>query len=150
LNLSATEYENAVNSKDSAEPVRLFRDLLAKTWSDHRVAINMYREQSPLLFMMTYEGADAVNHLFAPFHPPYRDGVSQEGYRKYWPAVSNYYAEVDRMIGEWINVLPPDTTVLILSAHGFRWGKNRPRTQPNGGAALSDHRNPGVFIGYGQ
>jgi Flp pilus assembly protein TadD len=102
-----------------------------------------------MLMMMEYDGTDAVNHLFAPFHPPYREGISEEGYRKYWPAVANYYAEVDRLIGEWMTVLPPDTTVILVSTHGFRWGKNRPRTLPTGGATLSDHRNPGIFIAYG-
>src|ERR1044071_4216084 len=46
--------------------------------------------------------------------------------------------------------LPPDPNVLVVSAHGFRWGKNRPRAIPNGGATLADHRSPGIFIAYGQ
>ncbi|HEY3055989.1 MAG TPA: alkaline phosphatase family protein [Thermoanaerobaculia bacterium] len=149
LNISANEYERAVNSNDANNPINIFRNVLAKTWSDHRVAINMYRDQAPTMFCMTYEGTDAVNHLFAPYHPPYRDGISQEGYRKYWPTVSNYYAEIDRLIGEWLQVLTEDTTVVIVSAHGFRWGRNRPMTQPVGRAALSDHRNTGIFIAYG-
>lgn len=99
--------------------------------------------------MVSYEGTDAVNHLFSPFHPPYRDGISEEDYRRFWPTVANYYAEIDRLIGEWMNVLPRDTTVMIVSANGFRWGKDRPREMPKGGSALSDHRNPGVFIAYG-
>lgn len=148
LNIVPAELSAAANGK-AADPINIFRGILAKTWTDHRVAINLYNEQKPLLLMMSYDGTDAVNHLFSPYHPPYRDGVSQEGYRKYWPAVSNYYAEVDRMIGEWMNVLPPDTTVIITSAYGFRWGKTRPRSMPRG-SALSDHRNPGVFIAYGQ
>ncbi len=155
LNIGNNEYLDAISKNAPGDPIVTFRNVLAKSWSDHRVAINLYhdlaqRGDAPMLLMMEYDGTDAVNHLFAPYHPPYREGISQEGYRKYWPAVANYYAEVDRMIGEWTTVLPPDTTVLIVSAHGFRWGKNRPRTQPNGGAALSDHRNPGIFIGYGQ
>ncbi len=100
--------------------------------------------------MMSYDGADAVNHLFGPFHPPYREDVSSEGYRKFWPAVANYYAELDRLIGEWMTVLPRDTTVMIVSGYGFRWGKDRPRSIPSGNPSLSDHRNPGVFIAYGQ
>jgi Tfp pilus assembly protein PilF len=99
--------------------------------------------------MVGYEGTDDINHLFAPFHPPLREGVSETGYRKYWPAVANYYSEVDRLIGEWMNVLPRETTVMIVSAHGFNWGKGRPRAIPAGGSALSDHRNPGLFIAYG-
>ena len=148
LNISASEYEAGVQAGPSS-PVNVMRNVLAKTWSDHRVAMNLYREQSPLLFMMDFEGTDAVNHLFAPYHPPQREEIGDESYRKYWPAVSNYYAEVDRLIGEWMSILPDDTTVMLVSAHGFRWGKNRPRAMPNGAAALSDHRNPGVFIAYG-
>ncbi|HJT17838.1 MAG TPA: alkaline phosphatase family protein, partial [Thermoanaerobaculia bacterium] len=154
LNVAPEEYDKSVSQGGAADPVNVFRRVLSKTWSDHRVAINLYNDarqhgQDPLLIMMSYPGTDAVNHLFAPFHPPYRDGVSQDGYRKYWPAVANYYSEVDRLIGEWLNVLPPDTTVIITSAYGFRWGKDRPKTPPAGGSELQEHRNPGVFIAYG-
>src|SRR5581483_1222904 len=147
INITPEEYAKAI-SGPASDPVNVFRSMLAKTWTDHRAAIELYRQQSPLLFMMEYEGTDAVNHLFAPYHPPYREDVSQDGYRKYWPAVTNYYAEIDRLLGEWMSVLPPDTTVIVMSAHGFRWGKNRPHHPPQS-AALSDHRNPGVFIAYG-
>lgn len=148
LNVSQAEYAADVQAGPGS-PVNVLRDVLAKTWSDHRVAMNLYREQMPLLFMFDFEGTDAVNHLFGPYHPPQRDGIGDQSYRKYWPAVSNYYAEVDRLLGEWMSVLPEDTTVMLVSAHGFRWGKNRSQSMPNGAAALSDHRNPGVFIAYG-
>jgi predicted AlkP superfamily phosphohydrolase/phosphomutase/Tfp pilus assembly protein PilF len=149
LNITDAEYNTAVSSGGPMDPINVFRDVLAKTWTDHRVALNLYQQQEPLLLMVNYEGTDAVNHLFAPYHPPYREGISQTNFRKYWPTVANYYSEVDRLIGEWMKVLSDDTTVIIVSAHGFRWGKNRPRMQPVGRAALSDHRNPGVFIAYG-
>ncbi|PYQ50598.1 MAG: hypothetical protein DMF59_10405, partial [Acidobacteria bacterium] len=152
INILPNEWDR--QSHADRDPVSVFRNVLAKTWTDHRVAINLYNDErqrgrDPLLLMVSYEGTDAVNHLFAPFHPPYRDGVSQDGYRKFWPAVANYYSEVDRLIGEWTNVLPRDTTVIIMSAYGFQWGKDRPDEPPKGGATLSDHRNPGVFIAYG-
>jgi Tfp pilus assembly protein PilF len=149
LNISEAEYVAALNGGGPMDPVNVFRGVLAKTWSDHRVAVNLYQQQEPLLLMVNYEGTDAVNHLFGPYHPPYREGIDQTGYRKYWPTVANYYSEVDRLIGEWMKVLSDDTTVIIVSAHGFRWGQTRPRVQPLGRAALSDHRNPGVFIAYG-
>ena len=155
LNISPAEFDKAVSSGEAGDPINVFRGVLAKTWSDHRVAINLYNDarrhdHDPLLVMMSYDGTDAVNHLFSPFHPPYREGVSQEGYRKFWPAVANYYSEVDRLLGEWMSALAPDTTVIVVSAHGFRWGKNRPHAMPNGRATLADHRSPGMFIVYGQ
>jgi predicted AlkP superfamily phosphohydrolase/phosphomutase/Tfp pilus assembly protein PilF len=152
LNVSETEWTNGVN--EAANPMNVFRNVLAKTWSDHRVAINLYNDErlhnhDPMLVMVSYEGTDVVNHLFSPFHPPFREGINENGYRMFWPAVANYYSEVDRLIGEWMSVLPRDTTVMIVSSYGFRWGKDRPRTAPAGRAALADHRNTGVFIAYG-
>ncbi len=149
MNITASEFDKSLRSNNLADPVNIFRNVLAKTWSDHRVAIEMYRQQAPLVFAMTYDGTDVVNHLCGPYHPPYREGVSEDGYRKYWPTVANYYAEIDRLLGDWLQVLTADTTVFIVSAHGFRWGKNRPMIQPAGRAALADHRNPGMFIAYG-
>jgi len=149
LNITEDEYNAAVAGGQGSDPTNVFRRVLSKTWTDHRVAINLYQQQDPLLMMMHYEGTDAVNHLFGPYHPPYREGMPQTEFRKYWPAVANYYAEIDRLIGEWMNVLSDDTTVIVMSAHGYRWGKTRPRLSPAGRAALADHRNPGVFIAYG-
>ena len=149
LNVTATEYDNAVRGGGPTDPINVFRTTLAKTWTDHRVAIQLYQQQQPLVMMMSYEGTDAVNHLFGPYHPPYREGIPQENFRRYWPTVANYYSEVDRLIGEWMKVLSDDTTVIIVSAHGYRWGKTRSRVQPIGRSALSDHRNPGIFIAYG-
>ncbi|MBV9495587.1 MAG: alkaline phosphatase family protein [Acidobacteria bacterium] len=149
LNISEAEYDRAVSSGNAADPINIFRNVLAKTWTDHRVALNVFQQQQPLVTMVHFDGTDVVNHLFGPYHPPQRDDVNDDNYRKYWPGVANYYSEVDRLIGEWMSVLPADTTVMILSAHGFKWGKTRPRAIPNGRAALSDHRNPGMFIAYG-
>jgi tetratricopeptide (TPR) repeat protein len=149
LTVSPTEFQQAVAGGNASDPVNVFRGVLAKTWTDHRVAVSLYNEQKPLVLMMSYGGTDVVNHLFAPFHPPYREGVDATGYRKYWAAVTNYYAEIDRLIGEWMSVLPADTTVIVMSSHGFRWGRDRPRAVPRSTEALSDHRNPGVFIAYG-
>jgi predicted AlkP superfamily phosphohydrolase/phosphomutase/tetratricopeptide (TPR) repeat protein len=149
LNITAPEYEQAVASGNPSDPVNVMRELLAKTWSDHRAGLDLYRQESPLLMMMHYEGTDVVNHLGAPYHPPYREGINNTEFRKYWPLVANYYSEIDRLIGEWMQVLSEDTTVIVMSAHGFRWGRERPRSQPAGRAALSDHSNTGVFIAYG-
>ncbi|HUR80565.1 MAG TPA: alkaline phosphatase family protein, partial [Thermoanaerobaculia bacterium] len=149
LNITATEFDDAVARGGASDPVNIFRETLAKTWTDHRVGISLYQQREPLVMMMSYDGTDTVNHLFGPYHPPYREGVSQGEFRKYWPAVANYYSEVDRLIGEWMKVLTDDTTVIIMSAHGFRWSDKRPKLPAAGRNALSDHRNPGVFIAYG-
>src|SRR5207245_3051969 len=106
LNITEDEFNTAVSNGDPNDPVKIFRSVLAKTWRDHRVALNLYSDArqhgpDPMLTMVSYEGTDAVDHLFAPFHPPYREDINQTSYRKYWPAIANYYAQPDRLIGQW-------------------------------------------------
>ena len=149
VSVTPAEFQRSISVSEASDPTAIFRSVLAKTWTDHRVGVDLYESQHPTLLMMQYEGTDAVNHLFAPFHPPQREGVSAEDYRRYWGAVSNYYSEVDRLIGEWMRTLPQDTTVILMSSYGMRWGKDRPKTAPAGVAALSDHRSPGILIAYG-
>ena len=149
LNVTANEFQNAAVARAATDPISLFRRVLAKTWTDHRVAIDYFQSVKPNLVMVNFEGADTVNHLFAPYHPPLRNGVDAGEYRKYWPVVANYYSEIDRLIGEWTKVLPQDTTVLIVSAHGFHWGEDRPRMPPAGMSAFSAHRDPGVLVLFG-
>src|SRR3954452_8355617 len=64
LNITPDEYNRAVTKGAPGDPINVFRGVLAKTWSDHRAAMQMYRDQSPLLLMMEYDGTDVVNHLF--------------------------------------------------------------------------------------
>lgn len=149
LNITNAEFQAAIASNDPNDPIRTFRSVLSKTWSDHRAGAELYRAKKPALFMMSYGGTDVVNHLFGPYHPPLRPGVSSEDYRRYWPTVANYYSEVDRMIGEWMQILPDDTTVILMSAHGMRWGKARPLAPPSGSSALDAHRAPGFMVAYG-
>jgi predicted AlkP superfamily phosphohydrolase/phosphomutase/Tfp pilus assembly protein PilF len=149
LSVTPAEFQHSISVNEASDPTAIFRSVLAKTWTDHRVAVDLFETQHPTLLMMQYEGTDAVNHLFAPFHPPQREGVSSEDYRRYWSAVSNYYSEVDRLIGEWMRALPQDTTVILMSSYGMKWGKDRPKSPPAGVTALSEHRSPGILIAYG-
>lgn len=149
ISMPAAEIQTALGANDPSHPVIQLRHILAKTWTDHRSAIALFEKHQPMLTMVGYDGSDAVNHLFGAWHPPLRQGVSWEEYRRYWPAVANYYSELDRLIGEWVKVLPTDTTLMIMSGYGMTWGIDRPRQRPDGGSALGEHRRNGFFVAYG-
>lgn len=149
VNVTEKEFRSAVASGNPRDPVVAMRSILAKTWSDHRAAIALFNRQKPMLTMVLYDGTDEVNHLFGPYHPPRRGSVPFEDYRKYWATVANYYSEIDRLIGEWIKVLPTDTTLMIVSPYGMTWGTSRPIRPPAGRSALEEHRRNGVFVAFG-
>lgn len=149
LNVTEAEFQEAIASNDPANPIRKLRSTLAKTWSDHRAALALFHAQNPSLTMVLYSGTDVVNHLFSPYHPPKRVPVPLEEYRRYWPTVAAYYSEIDRLVGEWIEALPDDTTLMIVSPYGMDYASGRPMERPSGTSQLAQHRGPGAFIAFG-
>ncbi|MFN2239521.1 MAG: alkaline phosphatase family protein [Thermoanaerobaculia bacterium] len=149
LNVTETEFQQAIGSNDPNDPIRMLRSTLAKTWSDHRAALALFEKQTPALTMVLFSGTDTVNHLFSPYHPPKRQVVPMEDYRRYWPTVAAYYSEIDRLVGEWIRVLPTDTTLLVVSPYGMDWAEGRPVARPAGESQLAEHRGNGVLIAFG-
>jgi predicted AlkP superfamily phosphohydrolase/phosphomutase/Tfp pilus assembly protein PilF len=152
VNITEAEFNRASAQGTADDPVVILRGVLAKTWSDHRAGIDLYRSRRPMLLYVNFDGTDVVNHLFAPYHPPYREGIASHEFRRFGPTVANYYAEIDRLVGEWMQAIAASgepTTVIITSQHGFDWGKGRPRTPPSGSGALATHRSPGIFIVWG-
>jgi predicted AlkP superfamily phosphohydrolase/phosphomutase/Flp pilus assembly protein TadD len=127
-------------------PLRILQDVLVRTWTDHRVGLELYQRQQPFLFMIGFPGADAIHHTFGPYHPPGRANVDWEMRNRYWPVVTNYYMELDRLIGEWLQVITDDTTVIVVSAHGTRWDRGRPATPPGDRSDLGLHRDSGIFV----
>src|SRR5262249_9988123 len=66
--------------------------------------------------------------------------------------VDEYYALVDKMIGQWMRRADEDgATLIVNSDHGFKWGEERPceRSSLNPNTAAFWHRIDGVFAAYG-
>lgn len=137
-------------SAEQDNPVSLLRNALADTWTTHRAALQVYQKEKPALLVVNYSATDTVNHLFSPFHPPYREGVSYSDYRSYWPGVANFYSEIDRLIGEWLETLDPGTAVLVNSTHGFQWGRARQRAWSSRIGSIPQHSAAGVLIAWGE
>lgn len=70
-------------------------------------------------FMVMFEGSDPLQHELWKYidenHP--RFNPNTEGHIK--EAIPNFYKEVDSFLGEVLDSLPDDTTVCIMSDHGF-------------------------------
>jgi len=103
--------------------------------------------------MMVYlEGTDVVGHVFASYVAPKMDCVSAEDFRRYGRAVDEYYALVDRLIGQWMRRAEEDgATLIVNSDHGFKWGADRSceRGSLNPATAGFWHRIEGVFAAWG-
>ncbi|HEY2796316.1 MAG TPA: alkaline phosphatase family protein [Thermoanaerobaculia bacterium] len=126
--------------------------IIGSTRVYHRIARDLYDRNLPDLMAVYYEGTDAVGHVFAPYVPPKMSCVSDEDYRRYRRVVDEYYALVDRMLGQWMRRADEDgATLIVNSDHGFKWGAERPceRSSLNPSTAAFWHRLDGVFAAYG-
>ncbi|HZN03408.1 MAG TPA: alkaline phosphatase family protein, partial [Candidatus Polarisedimenticolia bacterium] len=127
---------------------RRLAKIVAGARSYHAAGLDLLRAGQPDLFSVYYQGIDEVGHRFQHFMPPRMAMVSDEDFRRYRNAVEEYYVYQDRLVGEMLARLAPDTIVMVLSDHGFRNGTGRPANDPpyvEGKPGLW-HRRYGIFI----
>jgi predicted AlkP superfamily phosphohydrolase/phosphomutase len=74
------------------------------------VALDLLEEEDPEYFQVVYTGLDRLQHYF-PLQP------SDDEYSEAVPA---HYRKLDRQIGEIRENLPENTTLIVMSDHGFQ------------------------------
>ncbi|MEM6326218.1 MAG: alkaline phosphatase family protein [Bacteroidota bacterium] len=93
-----------------------------------------------------YDALDHFAHAFMKYHPPQRPGISDVLFERYKGVVTASYRFHDMMLGGLLDLVDDDTTVLLLSDHGFHSDHLRPLQlpfEPAGPAA--EHRSFGVL-----
>ena len=105
------------------------RKILATTRSYQRVALSLLEEQ-PDLSLFYNEGTDTVGHLFARFLPPLLPGVGAEDARSFGRALPEFYAYADELLGQLLAKADSNTTVIVVSDHGFFTVLSVPPTIP--------------------
>jgi len=133
-------------------PIIGMERILSATRITQRIARDLYDRDHPDLMALYFEGTDQVGHLFASFAPPRLRCVSEEDVARYGHAADEYYALIDRILGQWMRRAEEDrATLLVHSDHGFKWGSDRPceRASANWNTAAYWHRIDGVFAAWG-
>jgi predicted AlkP superfamily phosphohydrolase/phosphomutase/Tfp pilus assembly protein PilF len=127
---AARERVLADAEKAYREPINHLTKILASTDTYHRIALDLLRERQPDLFAVYYQGIDEVCHRFAHFMPPKMETVSEIDFRRYRRAVEEFYVYQDELLGELLASVSPQSTVIIMSDHGFLSGSSRPTDGP--------------------
>ena len=125
---------------------------IAATRVQSRIARELYDRNLPDLTMLYLEGTDVIGHLFASEAPPQMRCVSDADFARYAHAVDEYYALVDRLLGQWMRRAEEDgATLIVNSDHGFTWGEDRSceRGSLTAATAAFWHRLDGVFAAWG-
>ena len=109
-------------------------------------------ENSDWDFMAVYY--DAIDHFchgFMNFYPPKLPNVPDDLYEIYNEVVDGGYRFHDMMLGRLLTLAGDDTTVILVSDHGFHSDHLRPLGIPNEPAGPAvQHRNLGIFAIKGE
>lgn len=133
-------------SKPEQRRLDALRKHLAECASVHAVA-TWLMEHEPWDFMAVYYNAlDIIGHYFMPYHPPRLDGVGEREFEMYKDVVTGAYRFHDMMLERLLQLAGPETTVMLLSDHGFLSDHLRPHP---GTSTFQDptawHRSHGIF-----
>lgn len=106
---------------------------------------------APYDFMAVYYDAiDHFGHAFMKYHPPRRDHIDEWDYKLLHYCLEGGYRYHDQMLGELLERAGEDTTVILMSDHGFHPDHMRPTAIPREPAGPAvEHRQYGIFLAKG-
>jgi predicted AlkP superfamily phosphohydrolase/phosphomutase/tetratricopeptide (TPR) repeat protein len=94
-------------------------------------------------FMAVYHDAiDHFCHAFMKYHPPMRKGIPEKQYEMFKDVVSSAYRFHDMMLERMIKLAGEDTTVIVMSDHGFHSDHLRPNKLPKEPAGPAYEHSP--------
>ncbi len=128
-----------------------FRTLLASTMSYAAIASALGSNQLQSFEAIYFEGIDTASHLFMPFRPPQRPGISDADFERYHRAVDEFYVYQDEILGALLERIPEEVGILVISDHGFKSENDRPMRESriNFASAAQWHRRHGILIASG-
>jgi len=116
--------------------------ILAENASVHAAATALMQLEPWDLMAVYFDGIDHFCHGFMKYHPPRLDWVPEADFEIYKDVVNAGYQFHDLMLGTYMHLAGPDTTIIIVSDHGFHPDHLRPREIPNEPAGPADEHRP--------
>jgi len=139
---------------DFDDPLGHFKWALATAESYRDIGLHIWREQAPDALLVYIEGVDSSSHLFG--HLFRADGLAGElaaQQERYGNTVEGMYRYADRIVGEYMRAMDDDTTLIVLSDHGFRLGAlhaDPSKTRDMRRVSAYFHDVEGILYLYGQ
>ncbi|MDA8971194.1 alkaline phosphatase family protein [Flavobacteriaceae bacterium] len=127
-----------------------FASILSHNVSVHNAATRLLRTTEWDFMGVYYDMIDHFCHTFMKFHPPKQVGIDQDKFDIYKDVINAAYRFQDMMLGRKLQLIDDDTTVLVMSDHGYESGSRRIMEMPKLNAAPAlEHRNFGMFAAMG-
>ncbi len=136
--------------QEKDQGLQSFAKIMAENTSIHSASTYVMREKEWDFMAVYYDLIDHFCHAFMKFHPPKQRLIPQNLFDIYKDAVVSAYRFQDMMLERTLELVDEDTTVIVMSDHGFESGHKRILKMPKYPAAPAlEHRQFGIFIAAG-
>lgn len=144
IRMFVPDYAQVDQSKDKR--LHTLGKIIAETMSVHAVATELLETQEWDFAGIYYSGLDHFGHAFMSYHPPRLSHVLAPDFEIYQHVIANAYRYHDTMLGALLHYTDADTTVILMSDHGFHPDEQRVDYIPAepAGPAI-EHRHFGVL-----
>lgn len=120
---------------------------LAHAASVHAASTYVMRETEWDFMAVYHDAIDHFSHLAMKFHPPQQDHIKDENFDDYKHVVEAGYLFHDMMLERTMDMIDDDTTVILVSDHGFHCDHLRPKSIPQEPSGPAIEHNPyGVIV----
>lgn len=124
--------------------------IIADCTSIHSAATALMQNEPWDLMCVYYDAIDHFGHGFMKYYPPQRPEVDDWDYRVFKHCIEAGYRYHDMMLGTLLQLAGDDTTVILMSDHGFHPDDLRLHTPPREPAGpAAEHRQFGIFAARG-
>ncbi len=152
VRLGTDEMPGAGGTFDALDPVLNLAHIIASNTTYENIAAYTYEKQRPDILAVYLDMVDTVCHVFIKHMRPHTPDITDEEAMRYGTAIAATYSHTDSLIGEWLERIDDETTLIVVSDHGFKHGDLRPSgpSAIGGGQAVKWHRMVGAVCMYGK
>lgn len=144
IRMFVPEYEKVDQTQDHR--LHSLGKIIAETMSVHAVGTELLATQPWDFAAIYYSSIDHFGHGFMRYHPPRLPPVPEKDFEIYQHVIANAYRYHDAMLGNLLGFADENTTVILMSDHGFHPDDQRPAyipAEPAGPAV--EHRHFGIL-----
>ncbi len=100
--------------------------LLARVSTLHAAACRIMCQEPWDFMAIYYDAIDQFGHVFMPYHGQRMTAMNERDAQLYGDVMNGCYRFHDMMLAALLRYAGPDTTVVLVSDHGFHSGPHRP------------------------
>lgn len=139
-----------INQNGQDKSLLNFAKTLTENVSVHCAATNVMRTTEWDFMGVYYDAIDHFCHGFMKYFPPKLSAIPQNKFEIYKDVIDGAYRFQDMMLGRMMDLIDDDTTLMVMSDHGYESGNKRILKMPKYPAAPAlEHRQFGVFAACG-